>query len=163
MAKLLTLDIIDGYTRPVVLLKNDITCLIDTGADVPVWTRGSNKLKGTYNATQIKDKKFLLSGFGKEAELVDVYRITDFELKGEDGDIIVFKNLTIACTRRPNMVANLILPATAFTHMNYTIRNIETENPVVEIYHTKTEYSLSPVYNSVDNRIVDHVYSFASE
>lgn len=39
MANLLTLDIIDGYTRPVVLLKEDITCLIDTGADVPVFSR----------------------------------------------------------------------------------------------------------------------------
>lgn len=164
MANLLTLDIIDGYTRPVVLLKEDITCLIDSGADVPVWTRGSDKLLGSYQAKQIQGKKFLLSGFGKEAEIVDVYSISDLELKDEGGtDRIVFKNLTVACTERPYMVANLILPATAFSHMNYTIKNIEVENPVVEIYHTKTEYSVSPVYSSVDNRIVERVYSFTNE
>mgnify|MGYP007069889236 CR=1 FL=1 len=85
------------------------------------------------------------------------------ELKGEDGDRIVFKSITIACTLRPYMVANLIMPATAFSHMNYTVKNIEVENPVVEIYHKKTEYSVSPIYSSVDNRIVERVYSFTNE
>ena len=45
MASLLTLDIVDGYVRPVVLVKDDITCLIDTGANIPVWMRGEERLK----------------------------------------------------------------------------------------------------------------------
>ena len=164
MANLLTLDIIDGYTRPVVLLKEDITCLIDSGADVPVWTRGSDKLLSSYQAKQIQGKKFLLSGFGKEAEIVNVYSISDLEIKGEESaDRIIFKNLTVACTERPFMVANLIMPATAFSHMNYTVKNIEVDNPVVEIYHKKIEYSVSPIYSSADNRIVERVYSFTNE
>ena len=48
MANLLTLDIVDGYVRPVVLVKDDITCLIDTGANIPVWTRGLERLKTQY-------------------------------------------------------------------------------------------------------------------
>ena len=162
MANLLTLNIMDGYTRPVVLLEKDVTCLFDTGADIPVWTQGSATLGKAFKAEKIEGKKFLLSGFGKEPEIVEAYRISDLVLEGDDGDKIVFKSMTIACTLRPYMVANLIFPATAFSHMNYTIRNIEVENPVVEIYHTKTEYSVSPIYSSVDNRIVERVYSFAN-
>ena len=163
MANLLTLNIMDGYTRPVVLLEKDVTCLFDTGADIPVWTQGSEALGNAFKAERIEGKKFFLSGFGKEPEIVEAYRISDLILKGDDDDRVVFKNMTLACTLRPYMVANLILPATAFSHMNYMIKNIEVENPVVEIYHTKTEYSVSPVYSNVDNRIVERVYSFANE
>ena len=53
MASLLTLDIVAGYGRPVVLLKEDITCLIDTGANIPVWTRGSQKLINAFQASLI--------------------------------------------------------------------------------------------------------------
>ena len=66
MGNLLTLNIMDGYTRPVVLLENDVTCLFDTGADIPVWTQGSAALGQTFRAEKIEGKKFLLSGFGKE-------------------------------------------------------------------------------------------------
>ena len=83
MASLLTLDIVAGYGRPVVLLKEDITCLIDTGANIPVWTRGSQKLINAFQASLIKDKKFILSGFGKVAEKVDAFRISDFVLSGD--------------------------------------------------------------------------------
>ena len=44
MAKLLTLKILEGYTRPVIMVGKKTTCLIDTGADTPVWTRGSTVL-----------------------------------------------------------------------------------------------------------------------
>ena len=60
MANLLTLNIMDGYTRPVVLLEKDVTCLFDTGADIPVWTQGSEALKKVFSAEKIKGKKFLL-------------------------------------------------------------------------------------------------------
>ena len=40
MANLLTFKMLSGYTRPVVSIAKDVTCLIDTGADTPVWTQG---------------------------------------------------------------------------------------------------------------------------
>lgn len=140
MANLLTLKVLEGYDRPVFSLPvtlrtaieedgnadriDAISCLVDTGANIPVWTRGADMLLRYFQTAPIKDKQFILSGFGKVAEKVAAYRITDFSMEGEDGDRIVFKSLTIACTERPAMVANLILPATAFNHMNYTVRNV---------------------------------------
>lgn len=60
MANLLTLKILDGYDRPVFSLPvtlrtaieeggnadrvDAISCLVDTGANIPVWTRGADML-----------------------------------------------------------------------------------------------------------------------
>ena len=162
MASLLTLKVLSGYTRPVVSIGEDITCLIDTGADTPVWTQGSETLHDVFEAEKIEGKKFILSGFGKEPEVVDVYNVSDVVL-GDGGDKVVFKNLTVACTERPNMVAYLILPATAFSHMDYTVRNLDVESSLIEIRHNKEEYFVHPIYSSIDNRIVDRVYSFTNE
>ena len=53
MANLLTLKILNGYTRPVISLADDITCLVDTGADTPVWTQGSESLEKMFKANLI--------------------------------------------------------------------------------------------------------------
>ena len=162
MANLLTLEIIAGYTRPVISLIDGLTCLIDSGADTPVWTQGSERLCRTFKAEQVNGKKFILSGFGTGYEIVDVYKVFDLELPGA-GEKIVFKNIAVACTSRPTMVADLILPNTAFSHMNVMLRNLDVESPVVEIEHKKEEYFVNPVYNSADDRFVDRVYSFAND
>ena len=84
-------------------------------------------------------------------------------LKGEEEQKIVFRNLTVACTSRPSMMAYLILPATALSHTNYTVRNVGVNTPVIEIEHDKDEYFVNSIYRRDDNRFVDRVYSFANE
>ncbi len=91
MANLLTLRVLDGYTRPVISIGDDVTCLIDTGADTPVWTQGAEILEDVFKAELVNGKKFILSGFGKEAEIVDVYRIFDVELRGMDSDRVILR------------------------------------------------------------------------
>ena len=162
MASLLTLEILLGYTRPVFSLKDNITCLIDSGADTPVWTQGEDRLKDVFEVEKIEGKKFLLSGFGVGYEIVDVYRVNNLELIGE-GDSVVFKSITVACTSRPTMVADLILPNTAFNHMNLTLRNLDVDYPVVEIEHKKKDYFVNPIFSSIDEAFLERVYSFANE
>lgn len=167
MANLLTLDILKGYTRPVISMKGNLKCLIDSGADTPVWTKGVERLCRSFKSEQMTGKKFLLSGFGKGYEIVDVYKVYDIELSGigEDGegDKITFKNMIVASTSRPSMVADLILPNTAFSHMNIILRNLNVEYPIVEIEHEKDEYFVNPIYRTDDNRLVDRVYSFVND
>lgn len=74
-----------------------------------------------------------------------------------------FKGMIIACTRRPSMIASLILPATAFSKMNYTIRNVGVKEPIVQIKHEKEEYAVGSVFNNGDDRFVERAYSFAYE
>ena len=49
---------LDGYTRPVISIGDDVTCLIDTGADAPVWTQGAEILEDVFKAELVSGKKF---------------------------------------------------------------------------------------------------------
>ena len=97
-----------------IAIGGDVTCLVDTGADTPVWTQGNDTLCDFFKAEKIEEKKF-------------------------------------------------IFPATAFTYMNYTIRNVGVSDPVIEIEHDKEEYAVSAVYSNTDNSFVERVYSFAND
>ncbi len=160
MANLLMLELISRYTRPVILLNQHINCLIDTGADTPVWTEGDLPLIKEFNAVLVEDKNYILSGFGKMPEIVPVYRIPELILKNDD-DKIIFRDMTVACTSRPYMIAPLIIPATVFSKMNYTFRNIGVAKPRLEIEHEKTEYYVRPMYSAKDKRYIQRVFSFA--
>ena len=167
MANLLTLKVLKGYTRPVVSLREGLTCLIDSGADTPIWTKGAERLGRFYKSEKVAEKKFLLSGFGHGYEIVDVYKVSDVELSGVDedgvGDKVVFKNIIVGCTSRPSMVADLILPNTVFSHMNLILRNLNVQYPTVEIEHEKEDYFVNPIYRMDDDRFVDRVYSFTND
>ena len=162
MANWLMLDMKKRYTRPIVTLDGGISCMIDTGADTPVWTTGSDTIERELNARKVEDKHYILSGFGKDYEVAYVYEIPELKLAC-DNDSIVFKGLLVACTMRPTMIARLILPASALSHMNYLIHNVGIETPRVEIEHDKNEYYVRPKYSSIDGRILQRVYSFATE
>ena len=162
MANLLKLDLIRRYVKPAILLNSKINCLIDTGADTPVWTMGEKSLIHDLKAEPVRDKRFLLSGFGKEPEIVPVYQIPEIVIKSEeDDDELVFKNMLIACTLRPTMTFPLIIPATMLLKMNYTIRNIGDSAPKLEIEHEQHEYYVRPVYSIKDDSYIQRVYSFA--
>ena len=60
MANLLMLELISRYTRPVILLNRHINCLIDTGADTPVWTEGIKTLEKEFNAIPVENKNYIL-------------------------------------------------------------------------------------------------------
>ena len=72
MATLLKLELSSHYTRPIFLLKKKVSCLIDTGADTPVWTAGKGPLIAEFGAEPVPDKLYLLSGFGKAPETAPV-------------------------------------------------------------------------------------------
>lgn len=97
---------------------------------------------------------------------MDVYEVHDLELKGQnekgEDDKIIFKNIAVACTSRPAMIADIILPATAFSHMDLSIRTLDVVSPVVEIAHKKEDYFVNALYRTGDDRFVDKVYSYVN-
>lgn len=119
--------------------KPDLTYLIDTGADTPVWCKGKDELIDVFPQADKIDSKFLLGGFGKEPELVDVFRIPQFVLT--DGDAsIVYRNLILAVTDRPSMGVDFILPASIFNHMRVVVDRISSVvNPKLEIESEKDD------------------------
>ena len=164
MANLLKLDLIKRFVKPAILLNGRINCLVDTGADTPVWTMGEKSLIHDLKAVPVDDKRFLLSGFGKDSEIVPVYQIPKIVLKDTyNSDELVFRNILVACTLRPSMAFPLILPATMLSQMNYTIRNIGDNAPELQIEHIKQTYYVRPIYSVKNSKYVQRVYSFAEE
>ena len=161
MVNLLKLELSSQYSRPVIVVNDHIYCLIDTGANTPVWTYGADTLIEEFDAVEITGIKFVLSGFGKIAEETPVFQIPKLVLGDINGEYIEFHGMYIACTLRPTMVTPLILSATMFTHMNYMIRNLAVKGPTLEIEHEKNDYYVRPVYNELDNKYMQRIYSFA--
>ena len=137
-----------------------IKCLIDTGADTPVWTSGETLfLRAFPDAELVENILFELGGFGKESELVPVYKIPKFTLKSDyDSNIIVFNNLLVACYIKNSISTPLILSATMFKHTNYSIINIGKDVPMLIINYNKCEYEVGARFK--DKRKMDKVYSF---
>ena len=79
----LTFDLKKGTLKTVFISPDmrDLTFLIDTGADTPVWCKGEAEFKDIFPHSEKMESKFLLSGFGKEPEIVAVYKISEFKME----------------------------------------------------------------------------------
>lgn len=102
--------------RPVVILDNNLTALLDTGAFVPVWTDDEDLLKSVYNAKLIK-KDVPLSGFGGTTK-GNCYQITL-----QIGNLI-YPNMSIVVNSELNTPFQMILSATMFNGLIYEIDDI---------------------------------------
>ena len=99
--------------RPVVLLKNTLTALLDTGAYIPIWTDDEDILVSMMGGKLIK-KNVPFTGFGGTA-YGNLYQITI-----EIGDLI-FPNMHIVANSELNTSYNLILSASMFDGLIYEI------------------------------------------
>lgn len=164
MAYLLKKNLDNKSDRPIIYtdVADDmvIKCLIDTGADTPVWTSGENLfLKAFPDAELVDDILFELGGFGKESELVPVYKIPKFMIKSDyDNNIIVFNNLLVACYIKNSISTPLILSATMFKHTNYSILNVGDDVPMLTINYNKSEYEIGMRFKN--KKKLDKIYSF---
>lgn len=136
--------------------------MLDTGADIPVWCGSEGLLKIVFPTVQLVDKKFLLSGFGRKPEMVGVYKIPEFMIKKEDENL-TFQNLYIASSFGRNFGCDLILSATMFSHMDYSILNRKKETPVLEITYDRDVYYTQLIPNQRRTDFVEKIFSFSSE
>lgn len=141
----------------------NIKCLIDTGADTPVWTFGAELLlKAFPNAELQRNLYFELGGFGKGREDIPVYKIPQFVIKSDyDNEYVLFKNLLVACCVRNSIPYPLILSATMFSHINYAIVNVGEDAPIFKMAFNKREYEIGPFFKNRRANIVNRIYSFS--
>ena len=76
MSKILIMQLSNKSIKPIFTTitpaNKQIKCLLDTGADMPVWCGSEGLLKIVFPKVELIDKKFLLGGFGRKAEMVDI-------------------------------------------------------------------------------------------
>lgn len=111
--KQFTLRLDATQQRPVVLLKNSLTALLDTGAYIPVWTDEEDILASVMGGKVVK-RNVPFTGFGGIA-YGNLYQVTL-----EIGDL-VFPNMHIVANSELNTSYNLILSATMFDGLIYEI------------------------------------------
>ena len=120
--KQFTLKLDKNRKRPVVLLSNGLTALLDTGAYIPVWTDEEDILTSDMGAELVKEK-VLLSGFGGST-YGNLYKVS-IDIGG-----IFYPNMHIIANNDINAPFNLILSATMFDGLIY---QIDTINHVLNI------------------------------
>ena len=73
MSKTLYMKLSNKSAKPIFKTKTpsnkQINCMLDTGADMPVWCGSEGLLKLVFPEAELLDKKFLLSGFGRNPEV----------------------------------------------------------------------------------------------
>lgn len=111
--------------RPIFKAKiNDTmtTCMLDTGADIPVFCKGIELFEEwTKDMDGVKlFKASSIGGFGKETEDTVLYNIPFFRL-ADDKNVITYNNMKIAVILKPEIPCDIILSASLFTKMKYTI------------------------------------------
>lgn len=111
--KQFTLRLDATQQRPVVLLKNTLTALLDTGAYIPVWTDEEDILVSVMGGKLVK-RNVPFTGFGGMA-YGNLYQVT-LEI-GE----LVFPNMHIVANSELSTSYNLILSATMFDGLIYEI------------------------------------------
>ena len=120
--KQFTLKLDKNRQRPVVLLSNGLTALLDTGAYIPVWTDVEDILVSDMGAELIKEN-VPLSGFGGST-YGNLYKVS-IDIGG-----IFYPNMHIIANNDINAPFNLILSATMFDGLIY---QIDTINHVLNI------------------------------
>lgn len=97
-------------------------CMLDTGADIPVFCKGIlifeefvKKMDGVS-----KFKSIAVGGFGKTDESAMLWNMDPFILSDSKGNI-EYKGMKIAVMDKPNIPCDMILSASMFMKMRYTI------------------------------------------
>lgn len=166
MSKILSMQLSNKSIKPIFTTitpaNKQIKCLLDTGADMPVWCGSEGLLKIVFPKVELMDKKFLLGGFGRKAEMVDIYKIPKFFIRNGE-DVLTFQNLYIASSFDRNFGCDLILSATMFSRMDYSILNRLDSSSRLRIEYDRDVYYTQMILNQQRTEVVERIFSFASE
>lgn len=107
------LDLDESQQRPVVILKEGFTALLDTGAFLPVWTAGEQLLISDFQAKLVQ-KNVPITGFGGTT-YGDLYQANI-----QVGDLI-YPQMHIVVNSELDTPFYMILSATMFQNLIYEV------------------------------------------
>ncbi len=120
-------------------IENDeeITALIDTGAETPVWCSSEEDFLDAYPDAIRQNWDSEIRGFGKEAETGHVYVIPEFKLSdGKESYVIC--NLEVLVCYHPLIGYDFVMSDTMFSKADTYIHRIG--NKYIEIFFEKDKY-----------------------
>ncbi len=115
--------------------------MLNSGAGIPVWCTGIDTLIDAFpNVILRQDLKGILSGFGSQFEVVDVFYIPKIEICNCEISII-FNDFYLPVINKPHFGADLIVPSSMFKNSNIILSQLKlSDNKKKLIIQYQTEY-----------------------
>ena len=99
----------------------EFTCLIDTGAGIPVWFADEDMLIIRFPDAEKTDNITILNGLGdKPLFNIPVWRIPEFDLKGDNGCTLKFMDLMVAVYETSRFSFDMIIPLTMLNRSDFS-------------------------------------------
>ena len=102
--------------KPTVTIDNQLLCMIDTGAEFPVWCHEETLLKEQYPEAAACGATWI-SGFGGKGSPVKVFQIPDFKFGS-----FTYTRLLVAVCPEIYLGVDFVFAITMFTKMNITLK-----------------------------------------
>ena len=157
---------IDKSDKAVLILKSesgkDTTCLIDTGANVPIWFMGERFLQLRYPSAHKTDKLTIIHGLGKEPLLdVPVWIIPSFEVEDDIGEKIVYKDMPIPVINAKQFSFNMLIPLTMLNRMKFSLdykQSVQYAYFSIEV--DKNAYYIRAIYSEENQKYLSRIQVF---
>ena len=171
MGSIIDVRLDTNFVRPVIpypIAEGNLDVLVDTGAFKPVWNGSSDTLLVYFPDAELTEYKTTVSGFGGSSKNIrEVWKIPHFELTDsiDQNKRYIIKNLLVAVIDDMDLGFNLILSATLFKKVNYTIANKDNNSPHMLIECDDREYYCiaDGVKESNDVTYISRVTTFIQE
>lgn len=157
---------IDKDDKAVLILKSesgkDTTCLIDTGANVPIWFMGESFLQLRYPSAQKTEKLTIIHGLGKEPLMdVPVWIIPSFEVEDDYGEKIVYKDMPIPVINAKHFSFNMLIPLTMLNRMRFSFdfkQSVQYAYFYIDV--DRTTYFIRPIYSEENQKYLSRIQAF---
>lgn len=128
----------------------EIKCLLDTGANIPIWFADEDSLVASFPEAITTKWKTDITGLGQNPhENIPIWMIPVFRMRDDSGNHISFNQFLIPVLKAKKFPFHMILPATLFNKMFYSFdyMNSQTKGELF-IKSVKDEYYVRPIFDS---------------
>ena len=115
-----------------------IQCLVDTGAEIPVWCSSEAAFIKRFPNAELCANKIKISGFGGDGTYHKVYKIPEFRVASTaSGGYYTIHNMYCAISTNADIGYLMILSASMFYMMDYFVSNTQNR---FEVLYSRDDY-----------------------
>ena len=158
------LEIPDKSISVIYLEANDInkfelSCLVDTGANTPIWFAGVDYLKECFKGAEETPYKTIISGLGQKPYVnVPVYKIPVFKLVGIEVGELIYHDLLIPVLEAKKANTDMIISLTMLNRMDFSFSyNNSITKGYLNITFSKPNYYIKPIFS---HNLLDKIQVF---
>ena len=140
----------------------DISCMVDTGANVPIWFMGEEFLQLRYPSSYKTDKLTIIHGLGK-MPLVDVpvWMIPCFTITDDVGETLMYHDLLIPVIKAERYSFNMLIPLTMLNRMKCTFDYKKSAQfGYFSIEADKEDFYVRPIYVTGNSKYLNRIQVF---